>query len=421
MYSPFESSRVTVLFNVTLLSPPVSTHYRDGVLLYTLQGLVNRDAPRLFFDTGADDMDFPQSDRLWAAYLAEHRGVAFDRSVPASVCDLVSYFNASFDFGTVLYRADNYSEHIAATVSAIHGNLLPVSDDVIDRYPCLNNLPVRYDLVERAFTGKLAAYRWAIDALLPQCDHAVVHAADNYNNAVPGIGQATLMSLDYPIAKKAFIMNLSPLWVCDPLDCGKGGHRRPEPEETRYFVEVLSKSDPLVSVWGWGDPEHAYTNITTQSGGVVFCTFSSPNLAFWAALGEQRRSTPLPLPHPAAGHSLDRDAVYLLFETNEGDTPRILTSQFASAWLSPHRGRVPVSWAVDPLLGRMFPELWNFFMSNTTQNDSFVAGVDGGGYVYLASFADAAHAAAYEERVGGVLAQLGPPGAAVVDVGVAQA
>jgi hypothetical protein len=37
-----------------------------------------------------------------------------------------------------------------------------------------------------------------------------------------------------------------------------------------------------------------------------------------------------------------------MFETNEGDTPRIVTSQFTGAWLSPDRGSVPVAWAVDP-------------------------------------------------------------------------
>jgi len=70
------------------------------------------------------------------------------------------------------------------------------------------------------------------------------------------------------------------------------------------------------------------------------------------------------LPHHDLGTTLDKDGVYVMFETNEGDTPRILTSQFTEAWLSPNRGSVPVSWAVDPYLAELFPELWNFYAAS---------------------------------------------------------
>ena len=70
------------------------------------------------------------------------------------------------------------------------------------------------------------------------------------------------------------------------------------------------------------------------------------------------------LPHHDLGTALDKDGVYVMFETNEGDTPRILTSQFTEAWLSPNRGSVPVSWAVDPYLAELFPELWNFYAAS---------------------------------------------------------
>ena len=81
------------------------------------------------------------------------------------------------------------------------------------------------------------------------------------------------------------------------------------------------------------------------------------------------------------GRKLDHDNVYLLFETNEGDTPRILSSQFTSAWLSPNRGSVPIGWALDPLLGEMFPDLWNFYMESATINDTFVSA--GGGFALV--------------------------------------
>ena len=183
------------------------------------------------------------------------------------------------------------------------------------------------------------------------------------------------------------------------------------------FFSFLFFSTIIVFLTQQGDPEHAYTNITAHAGGVVFCSFSTPNLAYWHAISVSRHVVPLRIPTKGhdQNHVLDNDVTYIMFETNEGDTPRILTSQFTSAWLSPNRGIVPVAWAVDPLLGKMFPELWNYFMNTTTCNDTFLAGVDGGGYVYLDSLGE--HAAAYEERAGGLFHDIGPN---VVDVGVPQ-
>jgi hypothetical protein len=121
------------------------------------------------------------------------------------------------------------------------------------------------------------------------------------------------------------------------------------------FTSILRSRNNLVNVWGWSDPEHAYTNVTTHAGGAVFCTFSTSNLAFWAAVANWSGSKGAPVPHHSRTHVYpEGDAVYIAFETNEGDTPRILTSQFLSQWMSPRRGSVPVAWAVDPMLGGGF-------------------------------------------------------------------
>ena len=168
----------------------------------------------------------------------------------------------------------------------------------------------------------------------------------------------------------------------------------------------------------------------------MFCSFRTANLAYFAALSSIRRTVPLPLPQHDRGQALDPNNMYLLFETNEGDTPRILTSQMDSAWMSPARGSVPIAWAVDPLLGQLFPELLNFYVETATQNDSFVAGLDvssdtfsicvlsvsltqnvslfqGAGYVYLSSLGS--HAEAYERRAATLMAKFNTP---TVDVGI---
>jgi hypothetical protein len=78
-----------------------------------------------------------------------------------------------------------------------------------------------------------------------------------------------------------------------------------------------------------------------------------------------------------------RSKYYVTFETNEGDTPRIVVSAFGSSWASAQRGSVPVAWSVDPVLAERFPALMDYYAATATANDSFIGGVAGAGYVYL--------------------------------------
>lgn len=92
-------------------------------------------------------------------------------------------------------------------------------------------------------------------------------------------------------------------------------------------------------------------------GGAVFCSFSTPNLSFWRLLPIPGRSTARPLPVFDRGMALNRSKTYVLLETNEGDTPRIVVSAFSRSWTDPRRGSLPVSWSIDPVLGQEFPAL----------------------------------------------------------------
>lgn len=95
------------------------------------------------------------------------------------------------------------------------------------------------------------------------------------------------------------------------------------------------------------------------------------------------------------------------FVTNEGDTPRIVDSLFGAAWADQRRGTVPVAWAIDPVIAEQFPALWDYYASTASANDSFVAGVGGGGYVFLNTL-DNLQFQRYTRRVGRLLKAYGP-------------
>ena len=138
------------------------------------------------------------------------------------------------------------------------------------------------------------------------------------------------------------------------------------------------------------------------------CSFSSPNLSFWAKLklangAKQARR----LPVNDRGMKLDRSKYYVTFETNEGDTPRVLVSAMVSAWASQDRGKLPIAWAIDPLLAEKFPALFDHFASTATKNDSFIAGTAGAGYVFLNQLAPE-QLSVYGKRVGRLVDTYGP-------------
>jgi hypothetical protein len=317
--------------------------YEEQALVFALQGLVNRGAPRLFIDVGADDFDNAHSEQAWRQVLEPH--VAWNATVAPQLCALVEHF-AGVATGVIAYPSDGFSVFVALTLSGLGAGHLPASAPMLERYPCLRSLPVAEDLGLYGWHDTYAAHRWSIDNLLPRCNRTLVWDA-NWGPAsrkMSGLqANATLMSVDYAVMQRAFIFNLNP---CNASLNDNNGNAKLcagiPPQDTALFAEIVQKSGPLISIYGWSEPENGFTDTASKNGGVSFCTFSTPNLSFWRILSVAANATPLPLPHHDSGEKLDAQTHYVTFVTNEGDTPRILTSQFARAWQSPKRGSVPV-------------------------------------------------------------------------------
>jgi hypothetical protein len=67
----------------------------------------------------------------------------------------------------------------------------------------------------------------------------------------------------------------------------------------------------------------------------------------------------------------------------DGDIPSRLTRFFeAGNWFDPARGQVPMNWGIDPALAQEFPALFEYFYTNATSNDYFVAGPSSAGYTH---------------------------------------
>ena len=95
--------------------------YDEECLTYCLQGLVNRDTPRLFLDTATI---FGPSDQIWLKYLADKKGFRF--TPLANLRSAIRQFQPDLK-GLVLYDpAEDATRYLALTMAA-QRNLLPVT------------------------------------------------------------------------------------------------------------------------------------------------------------------------------------------------------------------------------------------------------------------------------------------------------
>jgi hypothetical protein len=144
-------------------------------------------------------------------------------------------------------------------------------------------LQVKVDLRVSAaphMASRASAWRWAIDTLLQKSSKDRIFNLYHYDvrSHTDPQSNATLANVDLAIQNGAFVMDL------DPDDA----------DDLRLISEIFGTLEPLFDAYGWAHDEHAWTHAVSVAGGVVFCSFASPNLSFWARL---------PLPAAAGGRA----------------------------------------------------------------------------------------------------------------------
>ena len=211
---------------------------------------------------------------------------------------------------------DGYTMPMALTLAS-QQRLLPVTPEIVSAHPCLAKFPVKVDMrigKMPQMASRETAWRWAVDELLPNSSPTVVFNIYHYWSGKGPVGykadpqsNATVGNLDYAVQHKAFILDLDP------------------DVDAALMAEILHSShlQPMFSAFGWHYDENHWVAQVTKGGGTVYCSFASPNLSFWALLkaagasGKARK-----LPSGDSGSPIDRTKYYVIFGTNEGDTPR---------------------------------------------------------------------------------------------------
>jgi hypothetical protein len=145
----------------------------------------------------------------------------------------------------------------------------------------------------------------------------------------------------------------------------------------RQYAAIMRSLEPPASIFGWSVAEAEFS----QYGHAQCNSVVASNLSFHAKVP--------PLGSLPFRQNLEpriakpEKKVYFAFVPNEGDTLVTLTQLFYDdCWLSPERGKVATSWAINPYFAKLFPSLVEYYFRTKTDKDYFVCGPSGAGYVH---------------------------------------
>lgn len=347
----------------TAVLVPTSENWRmDGdvpvhSLLLSLQGLANRDQPRLYLEYPKNwqwEIVHPLRD-----FLARRHGVAFERLAVNDADGALARF-ARYAKGCVVWdKAVRSSLIVAFTIAGVE-DLVVVSADQV-ALAQKHGLQPKVDLRGK-FTGQPdhVIYQWAYDNYHARCsrDYYVVlggHAGAEMQPAVA----------DFAVMQRAFCADLS----ANPK----------HPEELALLKRILGGQNPASLVMGWHsyakDTEGQHTTLTGNYGLKMEGLHNLPNVSF---------SCQIPLTPDfkfANNHSVRPDEKRVA-EKKVYVAALATDSMGIGTWTKPGRGKIPYGWQVLMNWVWLNPPVLQYFYEDKSPNDYFVGGLSGPGYMY---------------------------------------
>jgi len=397
-------------------------------LATALQGLANRDSPRIYYlfeNTSVNKNHGVDIDRYWLEKLSSEgrlfSGVEknFGKYPPdfEGFLKLVEDFSEFYDGLAIWDENVPATSNVASTASGA-SNLLPVrySDDPGSLYRRLvetsETKKIKLDLVGK-FKSKCEAYLWAkekyLDANLTN-PYRMAYCTDAWPKS-PALFETALANADYHIAQKAFFWDLSPDPSIAPLD----DRRQALGEDVKTLRAILlsqarrsgfgifsvsgfvpwnykyttvadkeTKMEPVASEWTMIDLLSSYGGQTEADANAGVGDVS--NLS---ALCHEKLNAELKQKNDKGKTNTleyDRDTKYITVYMGDYDSGSWTSSCLPMFWDDPRRGELPLYWPICSGLSSRIPHLFNYIYETATPNDYFAAGDNGTAYLNSTMF-----------------------------------
>lgn len=420
-----------------------STAWDDVHTVATLQGVVNRDAPRLFvYFVMEKNLDI---DAYWFnKYREEGEWLDGKKTITYNTIEeLVSAYSPLID-GAVVYDENVAStSNVASAVAGIE-NLIAIRYDTNPKslYSRLvlngPKLDVKCWLVNSdgssLFTGKGTIpqtsresshsvkndpYLWFIEKYMKtgRCNTEYgAYYIDQYWKQRPAAAvrnHHTLTNHDFFVSKKAFFFDLSP-WGDEPAT---DDPNQPVGTDLNTLKEMLllaynqNKGEKMCYIGGFPAWAYKYTDhvggkhedVPTEweFGGIIsaYNAFKDADAISYGALANSSfwQHFPLQKKYPQSwvshqelkdrGLLTEDDKVnvagrnFMIFYVGDYDASAWITQRTPAIWDDPERGKVPLMWSISPVLEQRAPQVMHNFRKTATANDYFASADNGAGYL----------------------------------------
>lgn len=362
-------------------SPPADTLWAikvetlepgERLTLSCLQGLVNREQPRIY-------LAYDHYDELWLDWMRERGDVKEIRWVePKEAYD--RYLSLAKGLVVTDPRVPG-SVNVATMLGSLE-DWLPVVPDERAEFA---GLKVAMDLSEKKWTKNIEAYRWCFSNHGERMSKRVCAHYD------PG---------QFELRDYFFQFKVPMIWISSPKDTKKSPAASPV-QETRYAHEFFAKLPPNIPCMGWWDNgvggefgcgengTESGMDIISQHGKFEICTGFDGycqgvgNLSVHSGTSAKfRQKSAPPLP------TLDKGKVYYTYTRTDGDGPNFYRQAYRLIWDQPDHGKVPVGWQLGPTASDLIPDILDYFYKHATPGDVFVNALTGVGYIHENCFLD---------------------------------
>ena len=334
----------------------------EQLLLFSLQGLVNRKKPRIY-------LIHDKEDPFWLQAMQDQGQT--EKPIPvADPLSLLKTFASAYK-GAVVPDPKVYVSPCIAVDIAGRDDLLIATPELAAKW----RLPIKSDLRGK-FKDDAAALRYARTALLPRSDPYLCLCLDP-----PLLGS----QVDDIIAAKGMAF-----WITGPK-----AQDRPGANEAaeRAEVEATFARMPLDAVvrgfWWHGDgvgiDETPGVALASRFGKI---TTVSDYVSNYSVLSGVPMSSLKQKPQPPAP-VLDPTKVYLALTMSDGDNLCTWRGYFRDYFTDPLHGTFPVGWGMAPSLIDVAPTMAQWYYDHSAPTDEFLCDVSGVGYIYPPDYATA--------------------------------
>lgn len=374
--------------------------YDENIALVTMQGIVNRSRPSLYFLNNS----YPRPEYWLDVLSKDGRWLEGRKRIELPDIDAVRELAGKQLKGAVIWDPEVPATlNVATTIAGVEDAVV-LSPEYAKKYLAAWKIPVIKDL-RGMFTGKETgsakndAYRWAIRQYLAK-GKCSAHFLCLYTDSV---GQRDLGGIayssvrDWAVKNRAFVFDLSPwgdevpgddphqpmgtdlatykLILAETLKHSAGKHMT---EVTGFFNFQKysnmpghpSKHEPVPTEWEtvWLiSPYNCYQNTATE-------------MCFNQSFHSHAPFKPLKQARPKTGRPLE-NKVYIAVLMADYDSAFPLYDFLPKNWDDGARGKMPLNWGINPNLTETYPDLVSYFYETASPNDHFVADASCAGYL----------------------------------------